>query len=53
MWNHLFDKKYVGDNHYISGWNLALENFQQLQSEEGKKRRKLKQLLKLNLKTNQ
>jgi hypothetical protein len=39
MRNNLFDKKFVGDSGYVQGWTVALENFNQIQTEEGKKKR--------------
>jgi hypothetical protein len=39
MQSTIFDKKYLGDSRYENGWSVALENFHQLQDEEGKKKK--------------
>ena len=39
MYNNIFQDKYTGDNRYLTGWSVAMENFQQLESEEGKKKK--------------
>jgi hypothetical protein len=46
MSDNIFDKKYVGDHRYMMGWNIALENFYHIQTEENKKRKKTKSLLR-------
>ncbi len=39
MQNNIFSKKYAGDTGYNSGWSVALENFNQIQTEEGKRKK--------------
>ena len=46
MQNNLFDKKYLGDSGYSTGWAIAMSNFNELQSEEGKKSKKWKHRLR-------
>jgi hypothetical protein len=49
MHNNIFQEKYTGSNAYLAGWSVAMENFQQLETEEGRKKkwgRKLRDWLK-------
>lgn len=39
MQSNIFSKKYAGDTGYHNGWSVALENFQQIQTEEGKRKK--------------
>ena len=39
MHNNIFSKKFIGDAGYQHGWSVALENFNQIQTEEGKKKK--------------